>query len=147
MNEIRDFKLSNDTDITLSQIESGCLFIHDGDKTLMVIKSPQDVMNELKGLKGFSIRAELIERPEFPTVAAYFFIHTAGGHSHKFEYYFNIEASDELELLQKLSAQDSLEILLYEDQIVDSKIFPLTDEDRIMLSSLHTQARGLFDKD
>lgn len=136
-------ELSNDTMITLSQIESGCLFIPWGENVYMVIKSTQNEIADLKMLSLITINTELIERPEFPTVALYMRIHTEGDRSYDFEYYFNIEASEELGLLEKLSAQKNLGIILYDERIEHSAEIRLTDEDKSGLATLLGQARGL----
>lgn len=139
-------KLSNDTLITLSQIESGCLFIEVSGKTLMIIIGTGEEITNLKNLEKCSLKTELIERPEFPTIAAYVTIHTKNKSSYNFEYYFNIEASEELELLDNLCAQKNIEILLYDDTIVHSQVTRLGEEDRSMMTSLLGQAKQLFDK-
>ena len=136
-------ELSNDTLITLSQIESGCLFIPLGENVYMLIKSTQNEIADLKKLSRITINTELIERPEFPTVALYMSIHTEGERSYNFEYYFNIEASEELGLLEKLSAQKNLGIILYDERIEHSAEIRLTDEDKSGLASLLVRARGL----
>lgn len=139
-------ELSNDTFITLSQIESGCLFIQDRDKTLMIIICGGDEISDLKGLESFSLKMELIERSEFPTIAAYISIYTKNKSSYNYEYYFNIEASEELGLVENLSNQNTMEVLLYDDEIVHSKPLELSQQDRSLLTSMHERAKRLFDK-
>ena len=139
-------ELSNDTLITLSQIESGCLFTRDRDKTLMIIICSGEEASNLRDIEDFSLKMELIERPEFPTIAAYISINTKNKRSYNYEYYFNIEASEELELVERLSNQNTMEVLLYDDDIVHSKPLELSGEDRSLLTSMHERAKQLFDK-
>jgi len=135
-------QLSNDTLITLSQIESGCLFISAGNEAFMIIKSTRNEIRELKKLNRITLDIELIERPEFPTIAVYVRIHTSHNRSYDFEYYFNTEASEEMGLLEKLSAQKNIDILLYNDTIVHSEKIELTKEDKSRIASLLGEAKG-----
>jgi len=139
-------KLSNDTLITLSQIESGCLFIKHSGKTLMIIKSTEDEIENLKDLKKISLTPELIEKPEFPAIAAYIRIHTKNKNSHDFEYYFSIEASEELELVENLCIQKNVEIVFYDEAIMHSKLVRLNEEDISLMTSMLGHAKQLFDK-
>ncbi len=139
-------ELSNDTLITLSQIESGCLFVEDRDKTLMIIICSGEEASNLKNSEKLSLKMELIEKLEFPTIAACTSIHTKNKSSYNYEYYFNVEASEELELVENLSNQNNIEILLYDDAIVHSILLGLSEDDRSLLTSMHEQAKQMFDK-
>lgn len=139
-------ELSNDTLITLSQIESGCLFTQHKDKTLMIIICTGEEASNLKNSENFSLKMELIEKLEFPTIAAYIKIMTKNKDSYDFEYFFNIEASEELELVENLSNQSTIEIMLYDDDVVHSMLLGLSREVRSLLTSMHERAKHMFDK-
>jgi len=139
-------QLSNDTLITLSQIDSGCLFIQHSDKTLMIIKVKEDEIGNLNDLERISLKPELIERPEFPTIAVYIRLYAKNNNSFDFEYYFNIEASEELELVEKLCIQNNIGIVLYDGAILYSKLVGVDEEDRSLMTSMLGKAKQLFDK-
>lgn len=141
-----NIELSNDTLITLSQIESGCLFIPYEERALMILKGEESETEDLSGLSSISISSELIERPEFPTIAAYIKVHAKNNREFDYEYYFNIEASEEMELLEKISKDKNIEVVIYDEPDMLIKLVKLDDNDRAAMASMLERARHLFDK-
>lgn len=143
---IETIELPNDTLITLSQIESGCLFIQIEERALMILKENESVIENLSGLNSISINSELIERPEFPTIAAYIKVVTKSGETYGYEYFFNIESSEEMELYENITQQKKIEIVLYDESNMIIKQLKIDENDRAMMTSMLPRARQLFDK-
>ena len=61
--------------------------------------------------------AELIDRPEFPTIKIHIGLDAVNGAEQNYEYFFNIESRDEISLIDKLTSQNTLPIVLYSAQI------------------------------
>lgn len=110
-----------DTELTLSVIESGCLFVSLNGDCSLIIKYEAGGMEEKIALSGVSMGAELIERPEFPTIRIHIGLDSANGGKQNYEYFFNIESRDEISLIRKLTSQNTLPILLYSAQTDDYK--------------------------
>lgn len=134
-------ELNPDTELSLSLIESGCLFMPVGNKTALIIKSPPDELKILQESNRISIDFELIKRPEFPTLGAYVIFETVTGAALRFEYFFNIESSEEMGLLEMLVDQDYFDIILYDRSIKHVKRTTITDDKKTELASLLTEAR------
>lgn len=134
-------ELNPDTELSLSLIESGCLFIPVGDKTSLIIKSPPDELKTLRQSNRVSIDFELIKRPEFPTMGAYVIFETGAGVALRFEYFFNIESPEEMELLEMLVGQDHFDIILYDGAVNHVKRTTITDDKKSELATLLTEAR------
>lgn len=141
-----NIELSNDTVITLSQIESGCLIIPYEERAVMILKCGEEEAQDLSGLNSLSISTELIERPEFPTIAAYIKLTTKNTKLYDYEYFFNVESSEEMELFEKISKQSNIEIILYDDSNMILKRLELNQTDRSLMTSMLEKAGQLFDK-
>ena len=125
-----------DTEISLSLIESGCIFVSINDKAALIIKSTLEEIKLLKNINRLTFNFELIEKPEFPSLGMHIDINTASNSSFKFEYFFNTESMEEIELLKKLKDQNHFDILFFNTQIEFSKTIELPDEDKSELNSL-----------
>lgn len=143
---IDTIELPNDTLITLSQIVSGCLFIQFEERPLMILKEDESRIEDLSGLKSLSINSELIERPEFPTIAAYIKVTSKSGETYNYEYFFNIESSEEMELYENITKQKKIEIVLYDELNMIIKQSKLDEKERALMTSMLEKASRLFDK-
>lgn len=133
---IKNIELPFDTEISLSMIESGCLFVSLDQKALLIIISSQEAITQLKNINRITLDFELIERPEFPSLGLHIDINTASNNAFKFEYFFNTESPEEVNLLYKLRDQDHFDMLLYNDRVLHSKKIELTKDDKLKLNSL-----------
>ncbi|MEQ9619974.1 MAG: hypothetical protein RIG61_12480 [Deltaproteobacteria bacterium] len=139
-------ELNPDTELSLSLIESGCVFVSVGNKTALIIKSAADDLKILQQSNRIYIDFELIKRPEFPTLGAYVIFETGTGAALRFEYFFNIESSEEMELLETLVDQDNFDIILYDGAIKHLKRTTISGDKKKELASLLTGAGEKFDK-
>lgn len=143
---IKDIELPFDTEISLSMIESGCLFISLNQMAALFIISPREELLKLNNINKITFNFELIERPEFPSIGMHIDIGTVSNNPFKFDYFFNTESPQELELLRKLTVQDHFDMMLYETQVLYSKKIKLSKEDKIELNSMIDKASESFDK-
>jgi hypothetical protein len=67
-------------------------------------------------------------------------INTVSNTSFKFEYFFNTESLEEIDLLKKLKEQNHFDILFFNTKIEYSKTIELTKEDKSQLNSLINKA-------
>ncbi len=134
-------ELRPDTALSLSVIESGCLFVLTNDKTALIIKTIETEIASLIESNRISLDFELIMRPEFPSLAAYIIIDTDSNDPLRFEYFFNIESEEEIGLLEKLRYQEYLDILFYGSRIEHIKRTAITNDKKTELASLLIQAR------
>lgn len=143
---INDLELPFDTEISLSMIESGCVFISLYQMATLFIISPREELLLLNNINKITFNFELIERPEFPSVGMHIDINTVSNNPFKFEYFFNTESPEEVELLKKLTQQDHFDMLLYDTKVLYSKKIMLSRDDKLELTSLIEKASQSFDK-
>ena len=143
---INDLELPFDTEISLSMIESGCIFISLYQMATLIIISPREELLQLNNINKITFNFELIERPEFPSVGMHIDINTVSNNPFKFEYFFNTESPEEVELLKKLTHHDHFDMLLYDSQVLYSKKIMLSKDDKLELNSLVDRASQSFDK-
>jgi len=137
---LEDMELPFDTEISLSLIESGCIFVSLNNTAALIIKSPLEEIKLLKNINKLTFNFELIERPEFPSLGMHIEIKTVSNTSFKFEYFFNTESMGEIDLLKKLNGQNHFDILFFNTKIEYSKTIELTKEDKSQLNSLICKA-------
>ena len=125
-----------DTEISLSMIESGCIFVSLDQKAALIIKSSGEKIKELNNINGISFNFELIERPEFPSVGMHLTIKTVSNNEFNFDYFFNTDSPQELELLEKLKKQDHFDMLLFDTEVVHSKRIDFGKNDKLELDSM-----------
>ncbi len=137
---LEDINIPPDTEISLSLIESGCIFVSLNNKAALIIKSSLDEIKLLKNINRITLNFELIERPEFPSLGMHIEINTVSNTLFKFEYFFSTESMEEIDLLKKLKDQNHLDILFFNTQIEYSKTIELTKEEKSELNSLIIKA-------
>lgn len=137
---LEDINLPPDTEISLSLIESGCIFVSLNNKAALIIKSSLDEIKLLKNINRITLNFELIERPEFPSLGMHIEINTVSNTLFKFEYFFSTESMEEIDLLKKLKDQNHFDILFFNTQIEYSKTIELTEEEKSELNSLINKA-------
>ena len=129
-------ELPFDTEISLSMIESGCIFVLLDQKAVLIIKSTSEKIKELNNINGISLNFELIERPEFPSVGMHLTIKTVSNNEFNFDYFFNTDSHQELDLLQKLKQQDHFDMLLFCTEVVHIKRIDFGKNDKLELNSM-----------
>jgi hypothetical protein len=133
-------ELDPDTELSVSLIESGCVFILINGQTTLLIKSGEREVRSFEKSGRISLEFELIERPEFPSLGAYVNIYDAQGNPTRFEYFFSLESRDETGLLDRLIEQDYLDIVFYTTEIRHIKRTTTDNEQKEELASLLAQA-------
>jgi len=133
-------ELDADTELSVSLIESGCVFILIKGQTTLLIKSGEREIRSFEKSDKVSLDFELIERPEFPSLGAYVNIYDAQGNPTRFEYFFSLESGEETGLLEKLIEQDYLDIVFYTAEIRHIKRTTINNEQKQELASLLAQA-------
>jgi len=133
-------ELPFDTEISLSMIESGCIFIFLNEMAALIIKNSPDEINVLKNINRITFNFELIERPEFPSLGMHIEINTASNNSFNFDYFFNTESHQEIELLKKLKNQTYFDIHFYTTEVIHSKKIELETQDKLELNPLIDKA-------
>ncbi|MEM7008162.1 MAG: hypothetical protein AAF462_03425 [Thermodesulfobacteriota bacterium] len=137
LNENADkIELSSDAEISLSMIESGCMFDTFDDKAALIIVAPDSDIDTLRNINRASFDFELIERPEFPSLAMKMELNTAANVAYKFDYFFNTESPTSIGLLEKLKKQNYFDIHFYSEEIVHSKKIEFSDKDKIEFAAL-----------
>jgi len=136
-------ELDSDTELSVSLIESGCVFILINGQTALLIKSVEQEIGSFEKSGRISLEFELIERPEFPSLGAYVNIYDAQGKPTRFEYFFSLESGDEKGLLEKLIEQDYLDIVFYTTEIRHIKRTTINNEQKEELASMLAQAAKL----
>jgi len=106
-------ELHPDTELSLSLIDSGCLFARINGKTALIIKGNGDDFSIIKGFQTLTIDFELVEKAEFPSLAFFLNIETGSGKGFRFEYFFSMESGDETDILGKMCGDRRFDIILY----------------------------------
>lgn len=101
--------LGNDLEISLSQIESGCISAIIEGKNVIIIKDEK--ISSLKSIVQTDVSFENIARPEFPTVAMKIKIKMENGLNMRYEHFFLTESPEEINFLISLKKSESF--LLY----------------------------------
>jgi len=105
--------LHPDTVMSLSLIDSGCLFAQINGKTAFIIKGSGDDFGIIKEFRTITIDFDLVEKAEFPSLAFFLNIETGSGRRLRFEYFFSTESGDETDILGKMCGDRRFDILLY----------------------------------
>jgi len=145
-NKIDNIELPFDTELSLSMIESGCIFISLNQLATLIIKSSREEIIQLNNINRITFNFELIERPEFPSLGMHIDINTVTNNSFKFDYFFNTESPEEIELLKKLQHQNHFDILFFDTQVLSSKRIELSKNDKFGFNSLIDKVSQSFDK-
>ena len=74
--KVDDIELPFDMEISLSMIESGCLFVSLNQMATLIIISTREKILQLNNINKITFNFELIERPEFPSVGMHIDINT-----------------------------------------------------------------------
>jgi len=134
-------EIGNETVITLSMMESGCIFVFVEGSPVLILKCSGEDMTALKESDAISLGFELLDRPEFPCITATITVDTASGQQFRFDYYFSLESEEEIELLGLLRDRDYFDILYYDEDIERVRRAALTEAQRTELGSL-LESRG-----
>lgn len=132
--------VGKETGLTLSMMESGCIFVNIEERAALIIKCTGSDMSSIKESDGISLRFEHIDRPEFPSVAVSIEIDAAAGPNFRFEYFFSLESEEEKALLAKLRDQDFFDILYYDSNIEQVRRAALSAEQKKELTLLLDKA-------
>lgn len=133
-------ELPFDTEISLSMIESGSIFISLDQMAALIIKGSPDEIDALKNINRITFNFELIERPEFPSLGMHIEINTASNNSFNFDYFFNTESEGDSMLLKKLKDQNHFDIHFYTTEVLHSKKIELGTQDKLEFNSLIDKA-------
>lgn len=129
-------EIPSDTEISLSMIDSGCIFASLNEIASLIVVCSQDEIMSLKNINKITINFELIERPEFPSLGMHIELNTATNKSFNFDYFFNTESPTEIDLLNKLGEQDYFDMHFYDTKIEHSNKIELRSEDKLELNAL-----------
>ena len=110
-------ELHPDTALSLSLIDSGCLFAQINGKTAFIIKGSGDDFSIIKEFQAITIDFDLVEKAEFPSLAFFLNIETGSGRRLRFEYFFSMESGDETDILGKMCGDRRFDILLYSQRV------------------------------
>ena len=106
-------ELHPDTELSLSLIDSGCLFVLSESNVALIIKASQDDIRIMKEFRAITVDFELIERPEFPSLAFYLNLEAKDGGRFRYEYFFSTESGDETGILGKMCGDRRFDIIFY----------------------------------
>jgi len=140
--ESKQTEFSSDLKMTLSFIESGCLPASVDNKTVFVFKCPQEEVNLLKETENVLFEFECIKRPEFPSVRLNFEFQDKSNKTYRFDYFFNIESDEDIELLEKLEDQRYFDLIFFDSKIEYSKRIEITKKDKEKIKAVLDQAKS-----
>jgi hypothetical protein len=126
--------------MTLSFIESGCLAASLNNKTVFVLKGSHNDIESIKKTSQILFWFECIKRPEFPSVRIYFDLKDKSNEPRVFEYFFNIESDEDMNLLGKLKEQDYFDIFFFDSDNAHSKRIKITEKDKEKIKKVIDQA-------
>ena len=128
-------EIGNETAITLSMMESGCIFVFVEGSPVLILKCSGEDMAALKESDAISLGFELLDRSEFPCIAVTITVDTSSGQQFRFDYYFSLESEEEKELLGLLRDREYFDILYYDNDIEQVRRAAMTDAQRTELAS------------
>jgi hypothetical protein len=105
--------LPPDTVLSLSLIDSGCLFVLLDTGIALMIKAGDEDIQIMKEFQVITVDFELIERSEFPSLAFYMNLEGRSGRRFRFEYFFSTESGGEIDILGKMCGDRRFDIILY----------------------------------
>ncbi len=135
-------ELPPDTLLSLSMIDSGCLFVLIGTGIAMIIKADAEDIQIMKEFQVITIDFELIERPEFPSLAFYLNLEGKSGKRFRFEYFFSTESGSETDILRKMCGDRRFDIILYNSGVEFVISAEISEGQSSELSSLVKKACG-----
>jgi hypothetical protein len=113
----------------------------DGNAAI-VIKGRSDDIQIMKDFRAITVDFELIERPEFPSLAFYLNLESKSGRSFRYEYFFSAESADDMHILGKMCDDTRFDIILYTSGIELVIHAEIPDAQTSELRSLLTKAGG-----
>lgn len=140
--ETREIEFSSDISMTLSFIESGFLPTSTDNKTVFIFKESQDEIDSFKETERVIFEFECVKRPEFPSVRMGFELKDRTKKTYRFDYFFNIESHEEMELLERLEHQDYFDIIFFDSKIEHSKRVEITKKDKEKIKAVLDEARS-----
>lgn len=135
-------ELHPDTQLSLSLIDSGCLFVLMDKKIALIIKASHDDIQRMKEFQAITVDFELIERPEFPSLAFYLNLEAKGGRRFRYEYFFSTESGDETGILRKMCGDKRFDIIFYNSGVEFIIRAEIPERQASELRSLLTKAGG-----
>lgn len=135
-------ELPPDTLLSLSMIDSGCLFVMIDAGIGLIIKAAGEDIQRMKKFQAITVDFELIERPEFPSLAFYLNLEGKSGSRFHFEYFFSTESAGETDILRKMCGDRRFDIILYNSGVESVIRAEIPEGQTSELRSLVTKARG-----
>ncbi len=135
-------EFSSDLKMTLSFIESGCLPAFLNDKMVFIFKLGLNDIESLKQTDRIIFEFECIKRLEFPSVRMNFELEDKSNRIYRFDYFFNIESDEDMELLGKLEAQHYFDLIFFDSKINYTKRIEITKEDKEKIKAVLDEAKS-----
>ncbi|MBI2487315.1 MAG: hypothetical protein HYW01_10220 [Deltaproteobacteria bacterium] len=140
--ETTEIEFSSELNMTLSFIESGFLPTSSDGKTVFIFKGSQDEIDSFKETDQVIFEFECIKRPEFPSVKMSLKLKDRSNKTYRFDYFFNVESDEEMELLERLEDQDYFDIIFFDSKIEYSKRVEITKNDKDKIKTVLVEARS-----
>lgn len=140
--ETSEIEFSTELNTTLTFIESGFLPTSSDGKTVFIFKGSQDEIDSFKETDQIIFDFQCIKRLEFPSVRMSFELKDRSNKTYRFDYFFNIESDEEMELLERLEDQDYFEIILFDPKIEYSKRVEITEQGKEKIKTVLDEAKS-----
>jgi hypothetical protein len=140
--ETSQTEFSRELTTALSFIDSGFLPTSADGKTIFIFKGSEEEINSFKETDQVRFEFECIKRPEFPSVKMNLELKDKSNKTSRFDYFFNIESDEEMELLAMLEHQGYFDIIFVDSKIEYSKRVRINKSDRDKIKNTLVEARS-----
>lgn len=132
-NESEQIEVSNELNLALSLIDSGCILFEEADKAVFLIKDSETIIDTFSELKSLRLDTKAIIRPEFPTILVEIMLRNKKNVSFKYDYFLSTESEEELILIEKLNNQIQVELFFFDSFIRNGIKFILDKNENLQL--------------
>ena len=112
--------LDNDSELTLTHIDSGCIVYKLDEKIHTMIKDSEETVSEISRGPAILVRFNAIMKSEFPSIHMDIRLRTENGESNRYEYFFMAESESDMDILKTIIEYKSMELHFYTSKIYRS---------------------------
>lgn len=138
--------LINDTRLTLSHVESGCIVYQMQGEVHLIIKDTPSKISSFSSLRSVKLKFTSILKSEFPSLHMEIILRNNKDLSGKYEYFIMAESETDTALLSKLRETRHVKLHLYDNENVNSFNIELDEKENESLNRAYGEISHLLTK-
>lgn len=139
-------ELLNDTRLTLSHIDSGCLVYRMQGHMHIIIKDTQSMVSSFENTSSVKLTFSPILKSEFPSTHMELVLRNQQNLSRKYEYFFMAESETDCKVLRDLRETNHLKLHLYDNDNIISFNMELDEKEQESIRQAYGEISHLLTK-